>query len=53
LYQAEKVTRGRGKKKEKSSPTDNQLHDAICEILKEVDFNTVRYLNKLQKVQRL
>jgi len=42
LYQAEKVARGKSMKKEKLSPSDTQLREAICEILKEVDFNTVR-----------
>ncbi|MCI10299.1 protein DEK-like, partial [Trifolium medium] len=42
----EKVTKGKGKKKEKSSgPSDDQLRNAICDILKEVDFNTVRCWN--------
>lgn len=29
-------------KEEKLKPTDDELREAICEILKEVDFNTVR-----------
>lgn len=29
-------------KEEKLKPTDDELSVAICEILKEVDFNTVR-----------
>lgn len=28
----------------KASPTDDQLRDKICAILKEVDFNTVHYV---------
>ncbi|KAJ1441244.1 DEK, C-terminal [Sesbania bispinosa] len=44
----EKVTKGKGKKKEKSSPSDDQLRDAICEILKEVDFNTATFTDILK-----
>lgn len=42
MYEAEKVTKGKGKNKEKLNPSDDQLRNAICEILKDVDFNTVR-----------
>ncbi|KAG5017628.1 hypothetical protein JHK85_023764 [Glycine max] len=48
----EKVTRGKGKKKEKSRPSDNQLRDAICEILKEVDFNTATFTDILKKLAK-
>ena len=37
----------KGKEKpkgEKSVPNDDELRDAICDILKEVDFNTVSTL---------
>ncbi|OMP04236.1 hypothetical protein COLO4_09822 [Corchorus olitorius] len=38
-----KVAKGKDKaKEEKLKPTDHELRDAICEILKVVDFNTVR-----------
>lgn len=29
-------------KEEKQKPSDNELKAAVCEILKQVDFNTVR-----------
>lgn len=44
IYQAEKVTKRKGKNKEKFNPSDDQLRVAICDIFKEVDFNTVRSL---------
>ena len=48
----EKVTKGKGKKKEKSSLSDNQLRDAICEILKEVDFNTATFTDILRQLAK-
>lgn len=37
-----KIVKGKDKSKEdKLRPSDDELRDAICEILKEVDFNTV------------
>lgn len=41
--QGKKVLQGKEKpKEEKLRPSDDELRNAICEILKEVDFNTVR-----------
>lgn len=41
-----KVLKGKDRNKvDKLRPSDDELRTAICEILKEVDFNTVR--NKL------
>lgn len=41
--EGKKAVKGKDKPKEdKSSPSDDELRNAICEILKEVDFNTVR-----------
>lgn len=41
--QGKKVVQGKEKpKEEKVRPSDDELREAICEILKEVDFNTVR-----------
>lgn len=41
--QGKKVVKGKEKAKEdKVKPSDDELRNAICEILKEVDFNTVR-----------
>lgn len=37
-------------KEEKSKPTDDKIRDEICEILKEVDFNTVS-LGPLQSLK--
>ena len=43
IYQGKKVTKGKDKAKEdKMKPSDYELRAAICKILKEVDFNTVR-----------
>lgn len=37
-----KITKGKDKtKEEKTRPSDDVLRDAICEILKVVDFTTV------------
>ena len=42
LLEGKKVDKGREKpKEEKLKPSDAALRKAICEILKEVDFNTV------------
>jgi hypothetical protein len=42
LFEGKKVAKGKDKtKEEKLRPSDDELRDAICEILKEVDFNTV------------
>ncbi|XP_027341910.1 glutamic acid-rich protein-like isoform X2 [Abrus precatorius] len=49
---AEKVTKGKAKKKEKLGPSDGQLCDAICEILKEVDFNTATFTDILKKLAK-
>lgn len=41
--EGKKVVKGKENPKvEKLRPSDNELKNAICEILKEVDFNTVR-----------
>ena len=41
--EGKKVAKGKEKPKEvKLKPSDGELKNAICEILKEVDFNTVR-----------
>lgn len=41
--EGKKVVKGKENLKvEKLGPSDNELKNAICEILKEVDFNTVR-----------
>ncbi|KAL8147666.1 hypothetical protein AgCh_005112 [Apium graveolens] len=44
-----KVLKGKEKKlkAQKLNPSDAELKNAICEILKEVDFNTVRVLSRL------
>lgn len=52
LFEGKKVAKGKDKtKEEKLRPSDDKLRDAICQILKEVDFNTVSidgiFLNKL------
>ncbi|KAK2402062.1 B3 domain-containing transcription factor VRN1 [Trifolium repens] len=45
----EKVVKGKGKKKEKSSsPSDDQLRNAICDILTEVDLNTATFFDVLK-----
>lgn len=44
--EGKQVVKGKGKPKEdKLKPSDNELRSATCEILKEVDFNTVRISN--------
>lgn len=49
IYLGKKVAKGKDKAKdEKLKPTDHVLRDAICEILKEVDFNTVRSALNIQ-----
>ena len=41
--EGKKAVKGKDKPKgDKLSPGDDELRNAICEILKEVDFNTVR-----------
>ena len=43
IYLGKKVAKGKDKaKEEKLKPSDYELRATICEILKEVDFNTVR-----------
>lgn len=39
--QGKKIAKGKIKSKEAAGPSDDELREAICEILKEVDFNTV------------
>ncbi|XP_019435695.1 PREDICTED: uncharacterized protein DDB_G0286299-like isoform X5 [Lupinus angustifolius] len=48
----EKVTKGKGKSKEKVDPSDDQLRDAICEILKNVDFNTATFTDILKQLAK-
>lgn len=49
--QGKKVVKGKEKPKEdKMRPTDEELKDAICEVLKEVDFNTVRIQSQLNLI---
>ncbi|KAF2305565.1 hypothetical protein GH714_006776 [Hevea brasiliensis] len=38
-------------KEEKLKPTDDELRDAICEILKEVDFNTATFTDILKQLE--
>ena len=46
LLEAKKAVKGKEKPKEdKLKPSDDELRSAICDILKEVDFNTVRILD--------
>ncbi|CAI8587020.1 unnamed protein product [Vicia faba] len=45
---AEKVTKRKGKNKEKSNPSDDQLRNAICDIFKQVDFNTATFTDILK-----
>jgi hypothetical protein len=42
IYQAGKVSERKDKNKEKSNPSDDQLREGIRDLLKVVDFNTVR-----------
>lgn len=43
LNEGKKIVKGKGKSKEdKIKPSDEELKNSICEILKEVNFNTVR-----------
>ncbi|KAI5432788.1 hypothetical protein KIW84_020191 [Lathyrus oleraceus] len=44
----EKVTKRKGKNKEKSKPSDDQLRNAICDIFKQVDFNTATFTDILK-----
>ncbi|KAG8636944.1 ABC transporter F family member 4 isoform X2 [Manihot esculenta] len=39
-------------KEDKLKPTDDELRDAICEILKEVDFNTATFTDILKQLAR-
>lgn len=43
MFTAKRVAKGkdRSDKNDKPQPTDDKLREAICDILKEVDFNTV------------
>lgn len=42
VFLGKKVAKGKDRaREEKLRPSDDELRDAICEILKEVDFNTV------------
>lgn len=46
-----KVTKGKDRPKEKKEePTDDQLRNAICLILKEVDFNTATFTDILKQL---
>ncbi|XP_059591308.1 DEK domain-containing chromatin-associated protein 4 isoform X1 [Vitis vinifera] len=48
-----KAVKGKDKPKEdKSSPSDDELRNAICEILKEVDFNTATFTDILKQLAR-
>jgi len=47
----EKATKGKDKPKEaKLRPSDEELKNAICEILKEVDFNTATFTDILKQL---
>ncbi|CAL0315924.1 unnamed protein product [Lupinus luteus] len=46
------VTKGKGKRKEKVNPSDEELHDAICKVLKEVDFNTATFTDILKQLAK-
>ncbi|KAK2402063.1 B3 domain-containing transcription factor VRN1 [Trifolium repens] len=49
IEESPKVVKGKGKKKEKSSsPSDDQLRNAICDILTEVDLNTATFFDVLK-----
>lgn len=41
--EGKRVARGRGRSMEVKNPSEEDLRKTICEILKEVDFNTVSY----------
>lgn len=44
IVEGKKAAKGKDKSKEGTvNPSDVELRNAICEILKEVDFNTVRF----------
>lgn len=44
IVEGKKAAKGKDKSKEGTlKPSDVELRNAICEILKEVDFNTVRF----------
>ncbi|GMP52170.1 hypothetical protein CsSME_00018094 [Camellia sinensis var. sinensis] len=46
-----KVAKGKDKPKEvKLRPSDDELRKAICEILKEVDFNTATFTDILKQL---
>ncbi|KAF9588388.1 hypothetical protein IFM89_009403 [Coptis chinensis] len=45
-----KVTKEKSKLKEKSGPTEVQIRDVVCNILKEVDFNTATFTDILKKL---
>ncbi|KAJ8766543.1 hypothetical protein K2173_023790 [Erythroxylum novogranatense] len=48
-----KVVKGKGSAKgEKLGPSDDELRDAICEIFKEVDFNTATFTDILKLLAR-
>ncbi|KAF5178254.1 Dek domain-containing chromatin associated protein [Thalictrum thalictroides] len=45
-----KVAEEKPKHKEKSIPTEDEIRDAACEILKKVDFNTATFTDILKKL---
>ncbi|KAF8410864.1 hypothetical protein HHK36_003401 [Tetracentron sinense] len=48
-----RVSKGKEKiKEEDSKPSEDELKNAICEILKEVDFNTATFTDILKKLAR-
>lgn len=48
-----KVSKGKDRaREEKLRPSDDELRDAICEILKEVDFNTATFTDILKQLAR-
>ncbi|CAL0317434.1 unnamed protein product [Lupinus luteus] len=49
---AEKISKGKGKSKEKVDPSADQLRDAVCQILKEVDFNTATFTDILKQLAK-
>ncbi|XP_061346734.1 DEK domain-containing chromatin-associated protein 4-like [Gastrolobium bilobum] len=46
----EKAAKGKGKNK--LNPSDDKLRDTICEILKEVDFNTATFTDILKQLDK-
>ncbi|KAK3013182.1 hypothetical protein RJ639_007901 [Escallonia herrerae] len=53
LMQGKKIVKGKEKTKEdKLRPSDDELRNAICEILKEVDFNTATFTDILKQLAK-